>query len=345
MEPALRPMSLGEILDRTAQLYRENFVLFAGIFVAYSSVALLLGLLMVAFNQLVRAEHAVTLFGLKLTALGLESLILAMVAGAAVAATSRAVAWVHLGEKATIRGAYSSILPRIGRYLWLMTITFCVVYLPMMLIYFGYLGAVLHFGRGIRANVHAAAGHTAVNPHMAIVLVVVSVIFFLLIVPALVYAVLMGLRYALSLPACVLEDLKAWPAIKRGIALSQGARGRIFVLGLLIFAIKFVVVMTSQAFIVVAAFRHRGQVGAGLQAISAVIGFFTNTFLGPIYATGITLFYYDQRIRKEGYDIEWMMAAAGLTPPAPAAAPSDPPQAGELPQPSEPTRPEFGENL
>jgi hypothetical protein len=25
------------------------------------------------------------------------------------------------------------------------------------------------------------------------------------------------------------------------------------------------------------------------------------------------LFYYDQRIRTEGYDIEWMMAQAGLT--------------------------------
>jgi len=29
MESNLRPLSLGEILDRTAQLYRENFVLFA----------------------------------------------------------------------------------------------------------------------------------------------------------------------------------------------------------------------------------------------------------------------------------------------------------------------------
>ena len=52
-----------------------------------------------------------------------------------------------------------------------------------------------------------------------------------------------------------------------------------------------------------------------MQALSQIIGFFTNTFLGPIWAAGITLFYYDQRVRKEGYDIEWMMQAAGLTPP------------------------------
>ena len=34
----------------------------------------------------------------------------------------------------------------------------------------------------------------------------------------------------------------------------------------------------------------------------------------------ITLFYYDQRIRHEGYDIEWMMNAAGLNAPATASA-------------------------
>jgi hypothetical protein len=38
-----------------------------------------------------------------------------------------------------------------------------------------------------------------------------------------------------------------------------------------------------------------------------------------MYATGLTLFYYDQRIRKEGYDIEWMMEAAGLSWPPPWA--------------------------
>jgi len=54
--------------------------------------------------------------------------------------------------------------------------------------------------------------------------------------------------------------------------------------------------------------------------ISQLIAFFTNTFLGPIFATGVTLFYYDQRIRKEGYDIEWMMQAAGLTVPEPVSA-------------------------
>jgi hypothetical protein len=37
---------------------------------------------------------------------------------------------------------------------------------------------------------------------------------------------------------------------------------------------------------------------------------------GPLYVIAITLIYYDQRIRDEGYDIERMMDAAGMSAPA-----------------------------
>ena len=62
-----------------------------------------------------------------------------------------------------------------------------------------------------------------------------------------------------------------------------------------------------------------------IRALQQLVAFFTNTFVGPIYATGLTLFYYDQRVRKEGYDIEWMMQAAGLTPPPPEIVADIPP--------------------
>lgn len=313
MEPALRPMSLGEILDRTAQLYRSNFVLFAGIFVPYAGFALVTGLLLLGLREWMRAAHlARTLLWLRVSLIGIEWLILFLAAGAAVAATNRAVAWVHLGEPATIRGAYQSILPRLGRYLWLMTVIFLVVWVPVGVLYLAFFGEAAYFGVGLRTQ------HAPVNPHTAIVFGVITMIIFLLMIPAFIYAILMSLRYALALPASVLEELATRKALRRGIELSKGGRGRIFVLGLLVFVIKVGLVSISQGFFFIAAFKHHGQVGAGLTAISQVIGFFTNTFLGPIYATGITLLYYDQRVRREGFDIEWMMQSAGLT--APSAA-------------------------
>jgi hypothetical protein len=42
-----------------------------------------------------------------------------------------------------------------------------------------------------------------------------------------------------------------------------------------------------------------------------------SAFVSPIYSIAITLIYYDQRIRQEGYDIERMMEAAGLVAPGP----------------------------
>jgi hypothetical protein len=314
MEPALRPMSLGEILDRTAQLYRSNFVLFAGIFVPYAGCALVIGLVLLGLREWMIAAHvARTLLWLRVSLIGVEWLVLFLAAGAAVAATNRAVSWVHLGEPATIRGAFQSILPRLGRYLWLMTVVFLVVWVPVALLYLAFFGEAAYFGVGLQAQ--TGAHHPAMNPHTAIVFGLATMAIFLLMIPAFVYAVLMSLRYALALPACVLEDLKTRQALRRGIDLSKGGRGRIFVLGLLVGVIKIGVVSLSQAFFLVAAFKHRGQVGAGLTAVSQVIGFFTNTFLGPIYATGITLLYYDQRVRHEGYDIEWMMQSAGLSAP------------------------------
>jgi hypothetical protein len=124
MESSLRPLTLGEILDRTAQLYRTNFLLFAGIFSVYAGVVLVLNLLHLGLVELLKSLHMTgPLLWIDLSTGGVALLVAFLLFGASTAAISRAVAWVNLGEPATIRSAYQSILPRLGRYLWLMTIT------------------------------------------------------------------------------------------------------------------------------------------------------------------------------------------------------------------------------
>jgi hypothetical protein len=325
MESNLRPLTLGEILDRTAQLYRTNFLLFAGIFAVYAGAVLVMGLLQIGLGALLKSLHmaGAVLWMIGIMA-GVEWLLIFLLFGAATAAISRAVAWVHLGEPATIRGAYQSILPQLGRYLWLMTITAFRVWTPFVLLYAGFLGTIAFYGgfKGMGANPSAVAQPTfASNPQAVTALLVASGVFFLLIFPVGIYTILMSLRYSLAIPACVVEKMKAHAAIRRSIELAKGSWGRIFLLALLVGVIKLGLIGVTQFFVFVAAFKNHGQIGPGLGALSQVMGFFTNTFLGPIWATGITLFYYDQRVRKEGYDIEWMMQAAGLTPP-PAELPA-----------------------
>jgi membrane-anchored glycerophosphoryl diester phosphodiesterase (GDPDase) len=139
-----------------------------------------------------------------------------------------------------------------------------------------------------------------------------------------VYGIWMSLRYSLAVPACVVEDLPASGAIKRSIELSQGSRGRIFVLGLLVYAVRMLLGILFGFPMIALAVKHPGQpLPLGWMVLAQIGGFVTSTLIGPIYSTGLTLFYYDQRIRKEGFDIEWMMQAAGLSPQPELPAPQN----------------------
>jgi hypothetical protein len=304
MESNLRPLTLGEILDRTAQLYRTNFLLFAGIYAVYAGVVMVLNVAQIGLTSWLIGPHPTgELLLLSGTANLVRGVLIFLFAGAVVAAINRAVAWVHLGTPATIRGAYKSIMPRLGRYLWLMTLTTFYICAPLLLL-------VVIIPLGIFLIPGIASGGAGSMAAVGLIALVA-----LLLIPWLVYAILMGLRYSLAVPACVMENLKARDAIRRSIQLSKGARGRIFLLLLLVLVLAFGIGMLTQSFLVVLVIKHQGQIGPVPLAISQIIAFFTNTFLGPIYAAGLTLFYYDQRVRKEGYDVEWMMQAAGLTVP------------------------------
>jgi hypothetical protein len=55
----------------------------------------------------------------------------------------------------------------------------------------------------------------------------------------------------------------------------------------------------------------------------AVVSIGAQIVLQPVSWIALVLFYYDQRIRKEGFDIEWMMEQAGMTQVLPATALSE----------------------
>jgi hypothetical protein len=61
--------------------------------------------------------------------------------------------------------------------------------------------------------------------------------------------------------------------------------------------------------------RYAGVVLVIAEIFNVLMNFAVQSLITPVYATALALFYYDQRIRKEGFDIEWMMQAAGLTAP------------------------------
>jgi hypothetical protein len=316
METTLRPLTLGEILDRTAELYRTNFLLFAGISSIYAGILLVLSLVQIGAQQAALTMHMNTgLIVVSVIGIVVLWLVIFVAGGLAIAANTRAVGWVHLGEPASIGAAYRAILPRTGRYLWLMTITYFLAWFPCVLVYGAYATLILVYvkPKGL-FTAHAAPP----DSQMMLVFLASSVAFVFLLLAALIYGIIMSLRYSLAVPACTVENLTARAAIRRSIQLSKGSRGRIFMLGLLALIIQLGLTGITQAFFIVVGLKHHGVLPVWMSVTQQFLAFLTNTFVQPIYATGFTLFYYDQRVRKEGYDIERMMHNAGMTPSLPA---------------------------
>lgn len=326
MQTDLRPLTLGEILDRTAQLYRSNFVLFAGISAMLAGVVLLFRLgVLVAVQALHMSAFALAKSWGFQAANWISFILLLVIGEVATAANNRAVAWVYLGEPASITSAYRSIIAKMRRYLWIGIAKLAIAWSPVIVLYSVFQALSVHFQRLGVLPQPGEAPH-APSPQM-MYFGLVSLGFFLLIWPALIYSIFMALRYALAVPASVVEGLTTRAAMRRSVALSKGARGRIFVLWLLVSVIWTIALVVTQTFFIAYSMKHHLSIPWWLQVVQQVIAFATNTFVGPILAIGTCLFYFDQRVRKEGFDIEWMMQAAGMAPavaapteaPAPAA--------------------------
>jgi len=224
----LRPLSLGEILDRTAELYRSRFTLFAGIASIFATVMLGIQLLYVRSLVMMGYPNLMTnlRWGTALAAI-LEALAMLLLAGLSIVAINRAVAWVVLDQPASIREAVRSVRPRLGRYLWLMTNVSLRAWSPLAVLYVAYV--VLLFAlmpHDLLTNPAAAQTAAQGNPASFLGFALGMLILAPLMIAATVYGALMSLRYSLSVPACVVENLTAAGAIKRSIGLSKGSWGR-----------------------------------------------------------------------------------------------------------------------
>jgi hypothetical protein len=50
-------------------------------------------------------------------------------------------------------------------------------------------------------------------------------------------------------------------------------------------------------------------------------GFIAGSITGPLATIGLSLLYYDERVRKEAFDLQWMLLSLDV-PGAPSAAPA-----------------------
>ena len=127
----------------------------------------------------------------------------------------------------------------------------------------------------------------------------------------IVPGVLLFLMWALAVPAKVLENLGVTDAMSRSSDLTRGDRGRVFVIMLLFFVLSLGVTLLLTLPIEVAAgvssiFTVR-RATAGWQVAILAATFISQCSVGPLATIAFSLLYYDERVRKEAFDLQLMM--------------------------------------
>jgi hypothetical protein len=299
-EVDLRPMTLGEVLDRTFKLYRSNFWLFAGIIALPYLLILLVEVVSAAFGSASRSAQGVPQISPSLLAGALAGgavvgILYAIMAGAAHAATVFAVSDLYLARPASVRGSFSRVGTKVFR---------------VLLIYF-LIGLV--FGGGFFLIV--ITGAILKSP------AIMGLGIIILIVPGIIFVC----RAAVAIPVAMLEDLGAVRSLERSMQLTKGHAGQIFLIFLMVVCLSYVALLLLQApfmaLTVSAAASHQAP-SFGLQILQYLAAFVSQVLIGPIGTIAFSLMYYNLRVRKEAFDIQHLMASLGpsASPNAPSAA-------------------------
>ena len=294
----IRPMSLGEVLDRTFHLYKNHFWLFAGITALPFSLLLIAQVAVVAVSSVAAKAPATHTAPFSPGAVGgmvgggaLVFILYFVMIGAAHAATVFAVSDLYLSRPVSIRGSLSRVGWKVFRVLAIFLL----------------LGLIMVVGFVVIA-VFGFAIPTAILKGIALVL----------LIPVVgILMVILMCRVAVSIPAAMLEDLGAVRAIERSAYLTKGHVLQIFVIFLLVVVATYVAILVLQMpllILMMASVTAHKTPSFSLQVLQQLAAFVSQVLVGPIGTIAFSLMYYNLRVRKEAFDIQHLMASMTANP-------------------------------
>jgi hypothetical protein len=306
----LRPLTVSEFLDRAFSIYRHRFLLFVGLMAPQAvlslGAALIWGFITAPFQD--GGETPVTLLvtgGIGIVVFTLAHWVL-YVLGAG--ATSAAVSDLYGRMVPEVGTAFAAARARVGSLLWM---TF------LMALRLG--GVMLAFmAVPIALLIAAGVGEPGSTPSALAVAGIVALMFAML--AATVLIVWMALRYAVGIPAVMLEPIGGGMALRRSVALTRGLLGRTFLLMICTTMVAYAMMMVLQMPFVVAMLvvGPETRTGFWLNMIGTATGTVGTTLTAPIVAIGVAVLYFEARVRHEALDLQ-VMTEALAPPPAPLA--------------------------
>jgi hypothetical protein len=270
----LRPLSLGEILDRTFSLYRRNFLLFLGITAIPNLLVLGMNLAETFLTDLPAlpghgtVQQLQTRNGSGLMAFGLGGLfvgiIILLVAYLfAQGGTVYAVSELYLGRTTTITASLGRMKGKLFRLFFV----------------------TLFNGLAIGGA------------------------FIFLIIPGIYVAC----RLITCVPAALLEDLGPVDSLNRSFSLTKDNAGRSFVIFFLYCILLYgAILLLMFPFLMMAGLSVKDPSAMRMwMALAQVGNVVAAVLVGPFLTIAAAVFYFDLRVRKEAFDLQVMMNPSG----------------------------------
>jgi len=276
----LRPMGIGEILDRSFRLYRDNFLAFFGILlVVNGSIYVVQHLALLAASLLGQAGGATAAAIGAAAAGGMAGIVALVLTPLAQGALTLAVSERFLGRQLPVKEAYKRIMPRFLSLLGAGFFVWVVVVLGMLL------------------------------------LILPGVYFLFAFLLTSVIVVLEG-KKAIAAMGRSRELMRV--KTEKGFFTFRSNTAKASIILLIIFSLQIVIVVIAAVMVALIAAAVHSPMGAGQAglpwAAQAVINGVTTllqTTTAPFYTIAIILLYYDIRIRFEGFDLEMMAKSLG----------------------------------
>jgi hypothetical protein len=290
--PALRPRSAIEIVDTAFTIWRRNIGQMTIIGIAATVpvvLALVLGLgsLVTGFGQRFDEAKLIGMIPMLLVFIAVLVLWMAVVDGAMTLAAGDAYHGRDVSAASALRGAMAK-----GGTLVLSNILRILTIMG---------GALV--GGVVIAIVSSTSGGLA-----ALLMVVLGVCMLLLFA-----------RLFATTNAVLFENRGASESLSRSFALSKDSAWRIFGVILL----SYLVLVVAQIAIGISVQVVFNTIMRS-PVIASMIGNVIGALLYPFLSIALMVLYFDQRIRKEGYDLDVMSSGIPTTPAPPPATPSSP---------------------
>jgi hypothetical protein len=308
----LRPLATSELIDRGFSLYRQNFAGLLLIALLSQAAPLLAQVVTGALHLLFSVNAVVTNSGRAIEdfvlylVIMLTALLISFLFGVAM---TTYIADAYLGAVPSLALSFR----RLGRFfagsIWTCALNF------------------------------ALYGVTLLFPALALVVGVVwdqssppasflGFVFFVMVMGALFIASLVPLlvvfmRLMVTAPVIALEGTTGWAACRRSSALVRYDPGlgffywgetRLSLLLLPLFVIQMLASTLTSVPLLISQFNEAVQHGTAqfanqadvIVVASQIMTYLAAALILPLYVIAVTLFYYDVRIRREGFDLEFL---------------------------------------